>query len=125
MDQTNSPLVEVRANESRHHYPARAPRRRAAARALAHGHLQRAGDRREPLQERLRPDRRAAQTPLRADSEPGRSRQRNAERMITPCAIISRTVSLKTKTLRPVHVHRNRRLTRKSVENTPTIQGKP
>src|SRR5215468_6664025 len=66
---------EVRANESRHHHPARAPGRRAAARALAHGHLQPAGGRREPLRERLRPDRRAAQTPLRADSEPGRSRQ--------------------------------------------------
>src|SRR5262249_23073428 len=65
---------EVRANESRHHHPARAPGRRAAARARAHVHLHRAGGRREPLQERLRPDRRAAQTPLRADSEPGRSR---------------------------------------------------
>src|SRR6516165_12271721 len=40
---------EVRANESRHHHPARAPGRRAAARALAHGHLQRAGGRQEPL----------------------------------------------------------------------------
>src|SRR5215471_9129350 len=30
-----------RANESHHHHPARAPGRRAAARALAHGHLQR------------------------------------------------------------------------------------
>src|SRR5262249_3854187 len=66
---------EVRANESRHHHPARAPGHRAAARALAHGHLQRAGGCREPLQERLRPDRRAAQTPLLADPEPGRSRQ--------------------------------------------------
>src|SRR6516164_10983415 len=66
---------EVRANESCHHYPARGPGRRAAARALAHGHLQRAGGRQEPLRERLRPDRRAAQTPLRADSESGRSGQ--------------------------------------------------
>src|SRR5262249_6388921 len=57
---------EVRANESRHHHPARASGRRAAGRAMAHVHLQRAGGRREPLQERLRPDRRAAQTPLRA-----------------------------------------------------------
>src|SRR5262249_51460196 len=66
---------EVRANESCHHDPAGAPGRRAVARALAHGHLQRAGGRREPLQERVRPDRRAAQTPLRPDSEPGRGRQ--------------------------------------------------
>src|SRR5262249_52759314 len=44
---------EVRANESCHHYPARGPGRRAAARALAHGHLQRAGGRQEPLRERF------------------------------------------------------------------------
>ena len=66
---------EARANESRHHRPARAPGRRVAARALAHGHLQRAGGGREALRECLRPNRRAAQTPLRADSEPSRSRQ--------------------------------------------------
>src|SRR5215831_13652311 len=41
---------KVGANESRHHHPARASGRRAAARALAHVHLQRAGGRREPLQ---------------------------------------------------------------------------
>src|SRR5215470_19447386 len=40
---------EVGANESRHDHPARAAGRRAAARARAHGHLQRAGGRREPL----------------------------------------------------------------------------
>src|SRR5262245_26144007 len=68
-------LSEVSANGSRHRQLARASRHRAAPRGLAHGHLQRTGGRREPLQERLRPDRRAAQTPLRADPEPGRSRQ--------------------------------------------------
>src|SRR5579883_252887 len=55
-------LQEVRANESSHHHSARAARRRAAARAVAHGHLQRAGGRLATLPERLRPDRRAAQT---------------------------------------------------------------
>src|SRR5215475_190541 len=75
MDQTTVISSEVTANESSHHYPARARGRRAVARALAYGHLQRTGGRREPLPKRLRPDRRTAQTTLRADSELGRSRQ--------------------------------------------------
>src|SRR5215469_10822952 len=66
---------EVRANESRHHHLAGAPGPRATARALAHEHLQRASSRRAAFRERFRPDRRATQTPLRPDPEPGRGRQ--------------------------------------------------
>src|SRR5262249_25459166 len=63
------------AKESPHHHPAPAPGRRAAAPPPAPGHLQTAGGRPGPPQESLPPDPPAAQTPLRADSEPSRSRQ--------------------------------------------------
>src|SRR5262249_12185586 len=66
---------EARANEPRDHHPARDPGRRAAACGLGRRRLQRAGGRPDPLRERLLPDRRATQAPLRPDPEPDRMRQ--------------------------------------------------
>ena len=54
----------ARAGRGRGHWP-----------VLGRGYLQRPGHRPQRLQERLRPDRRAADAPLRPDPEPGRGGQ--------------------------------------------------